>query len=73
MDLREGPGALRTAAQARRGDGGGHGLLDEFVHALTSVLIQSGFGKQGGDALQAGFVAFFVTVCGVWREKGRFD
>lgn len=72
MDLRESPGALSAAVQAGRGDGGGHGLLDEVVDPLARVLIQARFGKQSGDALEAGFVAFLVTVCGVWREK-RFD
>ena len=65
LDLRKSPGALSAAVQAGWGDGGGRGLLDEVVHPLTRVLIQAGFGKQSGDALQAGFVAVSVTVCGV--------
>ena len=65
LDLRESPGALSAAVQAGRGDGGGHGLLDEVVDPLARVLIQARFGKQSGDALEAGFVAFLVTVCGV--------
>ncbi len=69
LDLREGPGALSATVQAGRSDSSGRGLLDEVVHALTRVLIQARFGKQSGDALKAGFVAFSVAVCGVWRRK----
>lgn len=67
LDLRESPGALSAAVQAGWGDGGGggRGLLDEFVHPLTRILVQARFGKQSGDALEAGFVAFLVTVCGI--------
>lgn len=71
LDLREAPGTLRAAVQAGRCDRGGHGLLDELVHALARVPVQAGLGEQGGDALEAGFVAVPVAVCGVWREKSR--
>lgn len=69
MDLRESPGALSAAVQAGWGDGSGRGLLYKLIHPPTRVLIQARFGKQSGDALEAGFVTFFVTVCGIWREK----
>ena len=69
LDLRETPGALAATVQAGWGDGGGHGLLHEAVHPLARVLIQAGFGKQRWDALEAGFVAFSVTVCGIWKDK----
>lgn len=62
--MRKRPGSVRAAVQAGWGDGGGHRLLDEVVHPLAHVLIHAGFGKQRGHALQAGFVAVFVTVCG---------
>lgn len=65
--MRESPGALSAAVQAGWSDGGGRGrgLLDELVHPLARVLIQARFGKQGGDALETGFVAFSVTVRGI--------
>ena len=61
--MRESPGALGAAVQAGRGDGGGHGLLHEVVHALARVVVQVGFGQQSGDALETGFVTFSVAVC----------
>lgn len=63
VDLRESPGALRAAVQAGWRDVGGHGLLDEILHFLARVLIQGRFGKQSGDAVEAGFVTFSVAVC----------
>lgn len=63
----EGHGALSAAVQAGWGDGGGYGLLDEVIHQLARVLIQTRFGEQSGDALEAGFVAFSVTVWGIWK------
>lgn len=68
LDLREGSGALDAAVEAGRGDCGRHGLLDKAIHLLARVLTQTRFGEQGGDTLQAGFVAFPVTVCGIWRR-----
>lgn len=65
VDLRESHGALSAAVQAGRGDGGAHRALDEVVHLLARVLVQTGFGKHSGDTLEAGFVAFFKTVCGI--------
>lgn len=66
LDLRQSPGALCATVAAGRGDvGGGRGLLDELVHALARVLIQARFGEQCRHALEAGFVAFPVTVCGI--------
>lgn len=65
MDLREGSGALDAAVEAGRGDGGLHGLLDEVIHLPARVLAQARFGEQSGDALEAGFVTFPVTVCGI--------
>lgn len=63
LDLRETLGGLGTAVQASWCDGGGHGPLDKVGHPLARVLVQAGFGKQRRDALEAGFVAFSVTVC----------
>lgn len=65
MDLRKSPGALSAAVQAGWGDGGGHGLLDEVVHPLARVLIHVHVGKQSRNALETGFVAISVTVCGI--------
>lgn len=74
LDLGEAPGVLRTAVQAGRCDRGGHGLLDELVHPLARVLVQARLGEQRGDALEAGFVAFSVTACGLWMgEEQRSD
>lgn len=70
LDLGESPGAVSAAVQARRGDGGGHGLLDELVDPLARVLVRAGLREQSGDALEAGFVALSVTVCRVWKRKG---
>ena len=69
--MRECPGGLGAAVEAGRGDGGGQGLLDEVVDPLARVPAQAGVGKQSRDALQAGFVALFVTVCGTWGKKAR--
>lgn len=41
------------------------------MHPLARVLVQA-FRKQRGNALEASFVTFSVTVCGVWREDGRY-
>lgn len=68
LDLREGSGALDAAVEAGRGDGGRHGLLNKVIHLLTRVLTQACFGEESGDALEAGFVAFPVTVCGIWKR-----
>lgn len=68
LDLREGSGALGAAVQAGWDDSGGHGLLDEIIHPLARVLIQARFGKQSGDALETRFVAFSVTVSGIWKK-----
>lgn len=69
LDLRESSGALDAAVEAGRGDGGRHGLLDKVVHLLARVLTKARFGEQSGDTLEACFVAFPVTVCGIWRRE----
>ena len=65
LDLRESLGVLSAAVHAGWGDCRGHGPLDEVVNPLARVLVQARFGEQSGDALEAGFVAFLVTVCGI--------
>lgn len=62
LDLGESSGALGATVLTGRGDGRRHRPLDELVHPQTGVFIQVGFGEQGGDPLEASFVAFFVTV-----------
>lgn len=62
LDLGERHGALGAAVTAGRGDGGRGGLLDEVVDPLAGALVHAGFGQQGGHAVQASFVAFFVAV-----------
>lgn len=69
LDLREGSGALDAAAEAGRGDGGRHGVLDKGIHLLARVLTKARFGEKSGDALEAGLVAFPVTVCGIWKRE----
>ena len=68
LELRQGSGALGAAVLTGRGDGRRRGLLDEVVHPLAGVLVQVGFGKQSGDALEARFVAFLVALCGAWSR-----
>lgn len=65
FNARESQGALSAAVQAGWGGGDGHGASDEVADPLTRVLLQARFGKQSGDALQTGFVAVSVTVCGI--------
>ena len=69
LHLREASRVLGTAVQAGRRDGRGHGLLHEVGHPLARVLAQAGLREQRGDALEAGFVAFSVAVCGLWRKN----
>ena len=71
LDLGESHGALGAAVPAGRCDGGRGGLLDELVDSLTRALVHAGLGQQSGHAVQARFVAFFVAVCGTWRNVKR--
>ena len=71
LDLGESHGALGAAVPAGRRDGGRRGLLDELVDSLACALVHAGFGQQSGHAVKARFVAFFVAVCGTWRNVKR--
>lgn len=65
LDVGESPGGLRAAVEAGRVDRGGHGAPHKVAHPLARVLVEAALREQGGDPLEALFVTFSVTFCGV--------